>query len=464
MLRRLVLVLALVAVAAPGAAEAREWPAWLSPCRAERRCGTFHVPVDPRDPAAGTIGLNVIVLPAGDGSVEPAGALVPITGGPGGASTLMADWADTTFSSVTPRRDVVLVDQRGTGKSRPLFCPFPNLVSARSSPEEVRAYWLACLGEIGFDPRRLTTAVAVHDLDALRAELGYDRLDLYGISYGATVVQYFLLRHGDRARTAILDGGTLLDVPVFERWARVNQTMLDRLFERCARQAACRRAFPAPGRDLRAILARLDRKPARFAGRSIRRDDVATTIQLLSRRPETAAHIPSLLRRAARDGVVSIIPAMRRLAPDSPPSPQLMSWAIMCSEPWARSEPAETARLGRGTYLGPTMVRAARSTAALCSTMPPFEPVPGAERRVSSAVPTLVVVGAQDPQDPLENVAGVRDVMPNARVVVVRGAGHGAVNHGCTADLANAFVLRGSAAGLDTRCTARAPLTPFVVP
>jgi pimeloyl-ACP methyl ester carboxylesterase len=76
----------------------------------------------------------------------------------------------------------------------------------------------------------------------------------------------------------------------------------------------------------------------------------------------------------------------------------------------------------------------------------------------------LVVVGGQDPQDPLENVAGVRDVMPNARVVVVRGAGHGAVNHGCADDLANAFVLSGSADGLDTRCAARAPLAPFVVP
>jgi pimeloyl-ACP methyl ester carboxylesterase len=463
-LGRLSLVLAILAVAAPGAGEARAWPDWLSPCRVARMCGTFDVPVDPADPAAGTIGLNVVVLPAGDGSVVPAGALVPIAGGPGGASTLMADWADATFSSVTPRRDVVLVDQRGTGRSRPLFCPLPNLVSSSSSPEEVRAYWLACLRETTFDPRRLTTAAAVDDLDALRAELGYERLDLYGVSYGATVVQYFLLRHGDRARTAILDGGTLLDVPVFERWARVNQTMLDRLFQRCARQTACRRAFPSPGRDLRDVLARLDRAPARYRGRTIRRDDVANTIQQLSRRPETAAHIPSILRRAARDGVTSIVPAVAALVPELNPRPQVMSWAIQCSEPWARFDPAETARLGRSTYLGPTMVRMARSAEAVCSTLPPFEPVAGADRRVSSDVPMLVVVGGQDPQDPLENVAGVRDVMPNARVVVVRGAGHGAVNHGCAEDLANAFVLSGSADGLDARCAARAPLAPFVVP
>jgi hypothetical protein len=128
-LGRLSLALTILAVAAPGAAEAREWPDWLSPCRVARMCGTFDVPVDPADAAAGTIGLNVVVLPAGDGSVTPTGALVPVTGGPGGASTLMADWADATFSSVTPRRDVVLVDQREPeGRVR---CSAPSRTSSR---------------------------------------------------------------------------------------------------------------------------------------------------------------------------------------------------------------------------------------------------------------------------------------------------------------------------------------------
>jgi pimeloyl-ACP methyl ester carboxylesterase len=109
------------------------------------------------------------------------------------------------------------------------------------------------------------------------------------------------------------------------------------------------------------------------------------------------------------------------------------------------------------------MVRSARYMAAACTTMPAFTDVPGADRRVSSSVPALVMVGAQDPQDPLPNIAGVADVMPNAKIVVVRGAGHGAVNQGCTQSLADAFVVKGTAAGLDTSCAAKAPLTPFVL-
>jgi len=109
------------------------------------------------------------------------------------------------------------------------------------------------------------------------------------------------------------------------------------------------------------------------------------------------------------------------------------------------------------------MLRAARYAQATCLAMPPFEDVQGADRRVPSGVPALVVVGGQDPQDPVANVAGITAVMPNARVVIVRGAGHGAVNHGCTERLADTFLQRGTAAGLDTRCAGKAPLTPFVL-
>ena len=301
------------------------------------------------------------------------------------------------------------------------------------------------------------------DLDDIRAALGYPQLNLYGGSYGATAVQYYLLLHGDRARTAILDGGTLLDVPIFERYAAAGQAMLDTLFARCAAAPACRKAFPSPARDLRAILARLDRRPAKVNGQTVTRDDFANAVQLLSRKPDTAAAIPLLLRIAARDGIARAAAAVRAPGSAGDPRPQVMQWAIRCMEPWARYDLAEAQRLGATSYLGPTMLRAARSAAATCSSMPGYEDVPGADRRVPSPVPALVVVGGQDPQDPLANVAGITAVMQNARVVVVRGAGHGAVNHGCTERLADTFLQRGTVAGLDTRCAGKAPLTPFVL-
>jgi pimeloyl-ACP methyl ester carboxylesterase len=141
-----------------------------------------------------------------------------------------------------------------------------------------------------------------------------------------------------------------------------------------------------------------------------------------------------------------------------------MYWAIRCTEPWARADPAEVARLGRGTYLGPTMTREASFARAVCRGLPHRPDVAGAERRVASPVPTLWIVGGDDPQDPLANVAGVERAMPNAKVVVVRYSGHGSVQTGCVPRLANSFVLRGSAAGLDPRCAARRPAPVFVLP
>jgi len=301
------------------------------------------------------------------------------------------------------------------------------------------------------------------DLDDLRAALGYPQLNLYGGSYGATAVQYYLLQHGDHARTAILDGGTLLDVPIFERYASSGQAMLDTLLPRCAASTACHRAFPSPARDLRTVLARLDQKPVKLSGQTVTRDDLADAIQLLSRQPETAAMIPLVLRIAARDGIARAAAVFHAPGPTGDPRPQVMQWAIRCLEPWARFDVAEAKRLGATSYLGPTMLRAARYAQATCSAMPPFDDIPGADRRVPSPVPALVVVGGQDPQDPLANVAGITAVMPNARVVVVRGAGHGAVNHGCTERLADTFLQKGTTAGLDTRCTGKAPLTPFAL-
>jgi pimeloyl-ACP methyl ester carboxylesterase len=454
---------AMVAIGIPTDASAREWPTWLAPCEGGRLCGTFPVPLDRAHPEGPTIGLHVVVSPASREAERAPEALVAVAGGPGGASTELAHWATSTFLVAAGTRDILLVDQRGTGRSQPLNCPSPQLVTPRSSAQDVRAYWAACLGKLAVDPRLLTTAVAADDLDDVRAALGYPRIDLYGGSYGATVVQYYLLRHGEHARTVTLDAGTLLDVPIFERWAATNQRMLDRLFARCAAQRACRQAFPSPTRDLRTILARLDRAPVRYRGVTIRRDDFANAVQYLSRSPETAAELPLLLRRAARDGVAAIVPSVQERLPQGGPA-QLMSAAIRCFEPWARYDPAETARLGAGTYLGPTMVREARTAAAVCSTMPPFTDVPGADRAVASDVPALVLVGGQDPQDPLENVAAVTRTMPAARIVVVRGAGHGAINHGCAEALANELVRAGTAADLDTRCAAKAPLTPFVLP
>jgi pimeloyl-ACP methyl ester carboxylesterase len=141
----------------------------------------------------------------------------------------------------------------------------------------------------------------------------------------------------------------------------------------------------------------------------------------------------------------------------------VMHWAVVCSEPWARHRPAAVSRLARGSYLRSADLADARRDAAVCAAFPQGVVTPAESRRPASTVPALFLAGAEDPQDPPANVAGIERTMPNARVVVVGGGGHGSSTVGCVPQLMTRFLLRGSAEGLDVRCATRSKPPPFVV-
>ena len=101
-----------------------------------------------------------------------------------------------------------------------------------------------CAERIGPNLRHYTTAVAVDDFDQVRAALGYDKINIYGGSYGVTSGQVYLSRHGSHVRGAVFDSGSLLDVHIFERGASNAQRALDLLFTRCAADSACHSAYP----------------------------------------------------------------------------------------------------------------------------------------------------------------------------------------------------------------------------
>ena len=216
------------------------------------QCGTLDVPEDRAARTGRTIRLRLAVLPARAQPHAP-DPVFWLAGGPGGAATDSAAAAAQLMERVNEHRDVVLVDQRGTGGSNDLRCPQGTVPSRWA--EELRS----CLARLAGDPRDYTTASAMDDLDDVRAALGYDRIDLYGISYGVTAAQVYLQRHPAHVRSAILESGTVLAVPIYERFPAASRGALDVLFARCAADSGCHSAFPDPATDLRAVTAQLDR-------------------------------------------------------------------------------------------------------------------------------------------------------------------------------------------------------------
>ena len=466
MIRPALALLAFLAMVPLSSAAESELP--LVPCTVagvDARCGRFVVPENRSQPEGRSISLRVAVVPARDGG-RLADPVVHITGGPGGSTIADAAGMAALFAAANAHRDIVLVDQRGTGGSNRLVCPPPakGTIVDPLRPESLRAYAQACFAKLNADPRQYTTAPAMDDLAAVVRALGYQQVNVYGVSYGATAAQYLLAQHPELVRTAILDGGTLLDVPIFEQWGRNGQRALQAILVRCAASTRCARSYPRVRQEVFEVVASLRRAPVRADGRRIDAATFAATIRSLSRSPAGAAEIPWVAHRARVGDWGPFLLALERHSGDASPTRQVMFWSIVCNEPWARWSPARTAAASRGTYLAEQTSNEARGSAAVCAVIPKVRQPDWSFRRVRSEAAVLLVVGGADPQDPLANVAGARRELPNSRTVVVPGAGHVAAQLGCMPRLVNAFVERGTAAGLDTSCAGRYVPPPFFAP
>lgn len=395
----------------------------------DAKCGTLQVAEDRAHPDGRKIGLYVAVMPATDAESRSEPVFF-IAGGPGGST--VASWAEAPiiFAGLNEHHDIVLVDQRGTGLSHLLVFPDQN------PGETPTDYAKRALSSIDGDPRFYTTAAAMDDLDAVRQALGYDKIDLYGGSYGATAIQYYLRQHGDRVRAAVLDGGTLVNVPIFELVAPNSQRALDDVLDRCAADAACASAYPNLRAELAAVLARVRQTPVATAvmdpsGQPIivTADVFAGTIHQLLVGSDSGT-IPWLIHTAATGNMTAVAVELSKYLGNTVQT-LVMTVEILCSEAWAKNDPEEVRARGQGSYLLTSQLAFAANYARVCDYVPAgFVPSNDAQP-AQTAAPILVLNGSDDPQDPPSNVAEARLHMPNSLLVIAPGQGHTVGHIGC---------------------------------
>jgi pimeloyl-ACP methyl ester carboxylesterase len=222
------------------------------------------------------ITLRIVVIPAYGRSRAP-DPLVDFSGGPGGSAVGDIPNVMSALFGLNQSRELVFIDQRGTGGSNGLSCPSPPPTLA--DPAQVRRSIASCLESVRrkADLRFYTSAMAAEDVAQVLTALHYTRVNLYGGSYGATAAQVFQQMSPGRVRTMTLVSGTLLSIPLFERFPLTSQQALDQVFARCvpdlasrAQSSAIRSSAPSPG-------------PASSPHRSSTRP--ATTTRTLSRMP-----------------------------------------------------------------------------------------------------------------------------------------------------------------------------------
>ena len=403
-------------------------------------CGTLRVPEDRSRPNGRQIGLRIVIVPA-QHKAEP-DAVTYLAGGPGGAATEQTFEVVSMLAAVHENHVIFLVDQRGTGGSSPLDC---------SRKETLRA----CLARSRADPRLYGTRAAMDDLDAVRAALGYDQIDIYGTSYGATAAQVYLKRHRHSVRTITLDGASLLGVPFYARFARNAQHALAQVAKRCAAQAACARAFPHWRTAFTRLVRAWNRHPVhRTAKMTMSGDELAGVVQTMLLDVRTASEIPLVVARAAAGDYG---PLNEQVEPGDVDH-QVMFWSIWCNEPWVGLGAKGPWHTDFDGYTAKTIAGYRQA----CRAVPKRTEPPSAWTLPSrSEVPMLVLAGGADPQDPAANLPGLRTTFPNARVIVVPGYGHAVGQYGCLGGLVSDFIDRASAVGLATRCVRAIDPPPF---
>jgi pimeloyl-ACP methyl ester carboxylesterase len=404
--------------------EARySWPP--EPCVVDgldARCGAFVVPENRADPNGHTIRLHVVVLPSFS---KPArsDAVTYLAGGPGSAATDDAAIRGEQLTLLRANHDILLVDQRGTGRSKP------------HHP----------------DVTQYGTRMAMDDLDAVRTALGYRQLDVIGSSYGATAAQVYLRLHPASVRTIVLAGGTAIDVPFFSRYAVNAQRALDQLATTCAAQPDCRTAFPHWERQFDALVKAWNAHPVH----GTTGDELASVVHMMLLDGTKAVSIPLVVSSAAKGDYG---PLEHAGSGDLPFTIGLMS-SIWCNEPWAGLD----ATGPWGTDFDSYTTAQIASVRHQCSSVPRrVEPRALWRLPVSSRVPLLALAGGADPQDPRKNLSNLKQHFPDSRIVVFPHVGHSFGIGGCVDEMMADLVARGTTRGLDTtRCDWAVVVPPF---
>lgn len=449
----------------------------LVPCKLEAQggriqeraqCGNLAVPLNPDEPNGATIDLFVAVVPAlaESGTLDP---LTVIAGGPGDASTRFFAMARNAFSAILQTRDVVLVDQRGTGKSAALECPNMDDESLdqqlSASVEDSVELTLECLHALEHDPRYFSTSVAVRDLEQVRLALGYERLNIYGISYGTRVAQHYLRQYPERTRSVILDGLAPAVISLGPDTTIESQTALDALFERCENDPGCSQAFPAFRAQFYAVLERLEQQPAAVTiahprtGEStdltLTRLAVAGAVRLLIYSPRTATMLPVLFSEAFEGSYERLAAQVLAMTDSVADLAAGLNYAVICTEDVPYWGPVDMQAQAE-TYMGSLFVEVLER---VCETWPTGLIDPGFKEPVASQAPVLILTGEFDPITPARYVPLATETLANSVEILGAGQGHGMLSIGCVPRLMADFIDTNDVEGLDKTCTER--IKPF---
>ncbi len=439
----------------------------------EAYCGTFSVPENRAAPTGRKIALNVAwIAPDSPADTQP-DPVVFLAGGPGQSAVESYPLLSPVFADVNKKRGVLLIDQRGTGKSNPLNCPQDEAAADPATPAEAVAQMEAltrrCIDELSrrADLSRYTTTDAVADLEDVRKAIGAPAYNLVGVSYGTRVAQQYALRHPATARTLTLDSPVPNTLGLGNIFARNLDDALAAQFALCRESPACAKKMGDPRAELQTLLDRLRAQPVRVAYRdastgeekteTLTASTVAGLVRMYAYMPAAAALLPQIIHEANQGRHAGLMALAGMLKGETKDAMAMgMQMSVVCTEDAASMVPRDA---DTDTVLGNEITR---GMASACTLWPKGAKPADFNTPLKGDLPVLVLAGEFDPVTPPRYGEEIVKTLPRSRLLVMKGQGHGVLAAGCMPKLFAQFVEGADAKALDAKCLAGlGPTPPF---
>ena len=440
----------------------------LGEIRSQVQCGNLVVPENYQQQDGDKISINFAVLPAIDNS-EYKTPLMFLAGGPGQAAVELATGLNRIFSEVRKTRDIILVDQRGTGESSALSCDLEDeesvyaAIAAEINEQDVKN----CIAQFKGDVSQYNSENAIRDFDEVRKALGHKKINIYGGSYGTRAGLVYMRMFPESLDTAVLDSVGPIEVPI-GMFGQSGARSFRLLLENCQKSESCHQAFPNLAQEFQAVKARLAKEPVTIdilhprlgTPSKFVLDGVKFTGNLRFQLYgiEGRSMVPLVIHQAYLGNYQPLIGLIARTEGEQLVYSGLL-FNIVCNEDIPRVSEQMRQADADNNFDGNTSHLA---WDVVCPLFPSYRPSQEFYQSVTANVPTLILSGDLDPVTPPSNGDYSAKTLPNSHHIVVKNASHTVAMSTCASDIINEFLTSRDPKALDESCLDDVPEESFM--
>jgi len=446
----------------------------LDGIRSQVQCGKLEVPENYQQPQGRQLSVNFSILPAINNSDNKI-PLMFLAGGPGQGAAELSSQVFRNFNEIRKSRDIILVDQRGTGESQPLQCQDSLEMNPYSSvPEDFTNEEVKdCLAQLttgnDIDLAQFTSENAIRDFDAVRAALGHEKINIYGGSYGTRAALVYMRLFPQSLNSVVLDSVGPVEVPI-GLFGQSAARSFKLLLENCQKDNACQHAYPNLAQEFKDLMVTLGQAPVTV---NIAHPRLGTQTELVINDSKFISTLQMQLYSLTGRSLVPLIIHQANLG-DFKPFAGLIAQTdtekgigiymglhlnIVCNEDIPRIS-AQMLQDDANNDFAKGL--SSKTMQDVCAVWPKYTVNDDFYKPVTANIPTLILSGELDPVTPPSNGDKSAETLPNSHHIVAKNTAHIVASTKCAVGLVNDFLTSLTPKSLDEECLTELPDESFM--